>query len=213
MSKTKKKPSPGRGRPTDESKSEAIMKAAENLFMKNGMARVTMDDIAAAAGVSKLTVYNRHGTKEDLFQTMIRNKCQSHMSDEMMDGLDGSNPRADLEKIGRGFVDVIYSSEGISVHRTVMSEARHDKKIASLFYESGPLRVFNSFESYLARLEKVSALKFPDKHRAAELFFCLFQGHMFMNISLGLKKAPSGKDLDQFISDNVSAFLKIFQAS
>lgn len=37
------------------------------MFMEQGFAGVSMDGIAAAAGVSKLTVYSHFGDKESLF--------------------------------------------------------------------------------------------------------------------------------------------------
>lgn len=138
----------GPGRPKDKEKSAAILQAAAALFMQLGMSRVTMDDIAKKAGVSKLTVYNHFGTKETLFQTMIRNKCESSMNDAMFDQLTGDRPREELAAIGRGFIDIIYSQEALAMHRTVMSEARHNPQIAQLFYESAPQRVCISVSLY-----------------------------------------------------------------
>jgi len=166
----------GPGRPKDESKSQAIMDAAGKLFMSKGMAHVTMDDIAAEAGVSKLTIYNHMGTKEELFETMLRNRCESHMNEALFEGLDCQDVRADLEKIGHGFIDIIYSPEALAMHRTVMSEARNGQEIPTLFYNTAPQRVFDYLEKYLARLEKNSMFKFSDKRRAADIFFSLFQG-------------------------------------
>ncbi|OCG89579.1 TetR/AcrR family transcriptional regulator, partial [Xanthomonas euvesicatoria] len=63
-SKTK---SNGPGRPKDLGKRAAILGAARTMFMEQGYAGVSMDGIAAQAGVSKLTVYSHFGDKESLF--------------------------------------------------------------------------------------------------------------------------------------------------
>jgi len=46
---------------------EAISDAATRLFIERGFDRVTIDDIAAAAGVGRMTVFNHFVRKEDMF--------------------------------------------------------------------------------------------------------------------------------------------------
>ena len=53
----------GPGRPKDPGKRAAILDAAKRLFVSQGFERVSMDQIAAEAGVSKLTVYSHFGDK------------------------------------------------------------------------------------------------------------------------------------------------------
>ncbi len=48
---------PRRGRPRSEAARQAILSTAERLFREGGFAAVSVDAIAAAAGVSKATVY------------------------------------------------------------------------------------------------------------------------------------------------------------
>src|SRR6266571_2891909 len=63
---------PGR-RPTGqraERKRQAIVAAAREIFVKHGY-DAGMDLIAEAAGVSKVTIYNHFGSKEQLFTEVI----------------------------------------------------------------------------------------------------------------------------------------------
>jgi len=54
------RPSPRRGgRPPDERRRAAILAAAGDLMFEGGLAAATMEGIAARAGVSKQTIYNR----------------------------------------------------------------------------------------------------------------------------------------------------------
>ena len=59
-----------RKRLTDR-KREAIMRAAVDEFRTAGYEATSMDRIAAAAGVSKRTVYNHFPSKEELFGQML----------------------------------------------------------------------------------------------------------------------------------------------
>jgi AcrR family transcriptional regulator len=59
-------PAPQRGRPRSEKASQAILEAAADLLLENGLAAVSMDAVAARAGVSKATIYRWWPTKETL---------------------------------------------------------------------------------------------------------------------------------------------------
>lgn len=47
---------------------ETIIKEANELFLHNGIAKTTMDDIAHASGYSKSTIYVYFKSKDDIFQ-------------------------------------------------------------------------------------------------------------------------------------------------
>ena len=55
-----------RGRPRSEKAHEAILRAAAGLLLEHGLAAVSMDAVAARAGVSKATIYRWWPTKESL---------------------------------------------------------------------------------------------------------------------------------------------------
>ncbi len=69
------------GRPKDLAKRAAILDAAKQMFTQHGFDGVSMDQIAAAAGVSKLTVYSHFGDKEALFVEAVRCLCEERMPD------------------------------------------------------------------------------------------------------------------------------------
>ena len=50
---------PARGRPRDPRRREAILEAAAMLLVEVGYDRMTVDALAARAGVSKPTIYRR----------------------------------------------------------------------------------------------------------------------------------------------------------
>lgn len=57
---------PQRGRPRDPSRDEVIVDAAIDLLVRGGYDRLSMEGVAAAAGVGKATVYRRWGNKAEL---------------------------------------------------------------------------------------------------------------------------------------------------
>lgn len=59
-------------------KRAAIEHAALELFLRDGFARTSVDRIAADAGVSKRTVYDYFGDKEQLFLSVLEAALQAH---------------------------------------------------------------------------------------------------------------------------------------
>jgi AcrR family transcriptional regulator len=57
---------PRRGRPRDPSRDEAIIEAAIDVLLRDGYDHLSMEGVAAAAGVGKATVYRRWGNKAEL---------------------------------------------------------------------------------------------------------------------------------------------------
>lgn len=60
-----------------------ILAAAAQCFAKSGRARARIDDVAAAAGVSRALVYNHFGSKEELAR-----QVRDHMLDEWTQAVD-----------------------------------------------------------------------------------------------------------------------------
>jgi TetR/AcrR family transcriptional regulator, regulator of autoinduction and epiphytic fitness len=50
---------------------EAIVAAAEQLFLGRGFGAVSMDELAEAAGVARRTLYNQFASKEEIFREML----------------------------------------------------------------------------------------------------------------------------------------------
>ncbi len=199
-----------RGRPKDEDKAAAILEAASRQFIEKGMQRTNMQEIANEAGVSKYTVYNHFGSKEELFQRIIHNKCTTNMGESMLERALAQEPEEGLYTLGMGFIGIIYNDEAVAMHRTVMSESRNGGDIAKLFYETGPERVFGLLRTYFVHLEAKGICRFEDIQRAAEIFVSFFTGPLHMKTVLKIQAKPTQKQLEAFTRENVSFFLRIF---
>ncbi len=61
----------GRGRPRSPENDGAILDAAAALLREQGFARMSMEGVAAAAGVSKPTLYLRYASKAELVVAVL----------------------------------------------------------------------------------------------------------------------------------------------
>src|SRR5947208_16920328 len=55
----------------------AILRATEELLEENDLSQVSMDRVAAAAGVGKGTVFHRFGTREGLMRALVESRVQA----------------------------------------------------------------------------------------------------------------------------------------
>ena len=116
------------GRPKDLEKQAAILDAAKRLFPLHGYEGVSMEAIAAEAGVSKLTVYNHFTDKENLFTEAVRCRCEELLPHAVFEAEAGPDRVADgLREIGHHFLALISSDEAIQLHRTLAARAMTDR--------------------------------------------------------------------------------------
>lgn len=200
----------GPGRPKDLEKRAAILQAAKRLFTTQGFDGTSMDAIAAAAGVSKLTVYSHYQDKERLFVAAVECVCQEQMPAEIfMADLKGPI-RRQLLTIARAFFALITSSEAISVHRTIVANAQQSPKLGKLFWEAGPKRTQDSFEAFLRAEVEGGKLDIPDTHRATMQFFCLLKGECHARMEFGCGEPLTQREIDDHLNATVDMFLRAY---
>jgi TetR/AcrR family transcriptional repressor of mexJK operon len=200
----------GPGRPKDLEKRAAILQAAKRLFTTQGFDGTSMDAIATAAGVSKLTVYSHYQDKERLFTAAVECVCQEQLPSELfMADLKGPI-RKQLLTIARAFFALITSEEAIAVHRTIVANAQQSPRLGQLFWEAGPKRTQEAFESFLRAEVEGSKLDIPDTKRAAMQFFCLLKGELHARREFGCGEPFTQREIDDHINATVDLFLRAY---
>ena len=200
----------GPGRPKDLEKRAAILNVAKRLFTTQGFDATSMDAIAAAAGVSKLTVYSHFQDKERLFAAAVECVCAEQMPAEIFLA-DLKGPiRKQLVTIAKAFFALITSDEAVAVHRTIVANARQSPKLAELFWEAGPKRTQRAFESFLREEVQGGTLDIPDLHRAATQFFCLLKGELHARMEFGCCGQVGEQEIDDHIEATVDFFLRAY---
>ena len=176
------KPPVGPGRPKDPEKRAAILEAAKKLFPISGLDGVSMDAIAAEAGVSKLTVYSHFRDKETLFVAAIEAKCSELLPEELFPQVPPGAIRDALLRIGRSFFALVSSEVATSLHRMILADQRNGPKLGQMFWQAGPARITDSFERFLANAVAAGRLEIPDTAAAAGHFLCLLKGAVNMRM-------------------------------
>jgi AcrR family transcriptional regulator len=114
------------GRPRDEGARSAILTATMEVLGEVGFGRLTIDAVAARAGVGKATIYRRWDSKERLTLDAITEAKN----------LDGDAPdtgslRSDLIAVYQGMVDQMVAPNYPAVMAGLMAEAAVDSTLAA----------------------------------------------------------------------------------
>ncbi|UOF15849.1 TetR/AcrR family transcriptional regulator [Lysobacter capsici] len=199
----------GPGRPKDLSKRNAILEAAKRLFLSDGYDGVSMDQIAAGAGVSKLTVYSHFGDKETLFSAAVQAYCEQHLPPPLFEPAPATALRERLIEIATAFYEMISTPEAIQIHRLLCSPQLAESPLSKMFWDAGPQRLHDEFAALLQRRVEAGELEINDPARAATQFFALIKGepHAMLMFGCGVT-APT--ELTVHIEASVAMFLRAY---
>ncbi|MEA2380643.1 MAG: hypothetical protein QOH72_614 [Solirubrobacteraceae bacterium] len=117
------------GRPRSERADAAILEAALAEMADRGYARMSVDAVAARAGVSKPTVYLRHSCKADLATAALAAFQQRALPAPTLD------TRADLVALLRHLRRGAERPFGMAMVGTVLAEEDHTPQLLALFRE------------------------------------------------------------------------------
>ena len=107
----REQPSPrrGRGRPRDPETDKRITAAAAELMLLRGFDKMTVDDVAAKAGVGKATVYRRWPSKEDLAVAAMQHIYSVEMPDPDTGSIEGDLTESFIKR--QEFIDKLLKSD------------------------------------------------------------------------------------------------------
>ena len=106
----------------------AVLQAVDDLLAERGFAGVTIEGIAAAAGVAKQTIYRWWNSKTDILMDALLQDAA-----EALTPADHADLRADLgDHLGR-VADFLTRSDAGAVCRALIGQAQHDPVFADQF--------------------------------------------------------------------------------
>jgi len=172
-----KNASPRRGgRPLDAAKRRAIIEKAAHHFFHHGFAATAIEQVAADAGVSKVTIYNQFGDKRALFAAAVECECWKLRGQFSIDVMPKGSIRERLIAIGEAVVAFLARPEMVQFERRIAAETEADPAIGAAFLQAGPWRIKQAFAAWLARAVAAGVLSIGDTMLAAEQFVAMCKG-------------------------------------
>ncbi|MGW1976115.1 TetR/AcrR family transcriptional regulator [Streptomyces sp. NPDC001889] len=172
--------------PRAERKRQAIVTAARALFLREGFG-VGMDAIAAAAQVSKVTVYNHFGSKEALVTAVVAGALDEHVdtgddgSPAALDRLaDADDLRAALVVAARAWVRAVRADHEVTTLRNLVAAAPHRfPELGRAWRHQSPTGHHPAVAGALRELAARGRLEIPDLEVATlQLYALLVHPHV-----------------------------------
>jgi TetR/AcrR family transcriptional repressor of mexJK operon len=198
------------GRPLDEAKRAAIIAAASDRFMRDGFAATSIEQVAADAGVSKVTIYNHFGDKRGLFSASVERECEKMRGYFTLDQMPNGTIEERLTTIAQAIFAFLSRPEMIQFERRIAAETEHEPGIGHAFLETGLWRMKAGFSAWLGHACEQGELDIDDPELAAEQFVAMTKGMGDLERRFGAR--PSDKENEARISGAVSVFLAAYRA-
>lgn len=156
-----------------------IAAAAARVFLERGYPGTSVDDIAAAAGVSKRTVYNVFDDKEQLFRAIIGDAldtAERFSSDLAATAAEATDAATALTALARDLAASVLGGRVVPLRRLLIGEAARFPEFAVEYYERAPQRVMATVADALRAFDERGQLRIDDPELAAEHFAFLAIG-------------------------------------
>ena len=192
---------------------QAILEAATEVFVRQGYLGATTDQVAAAASVSKQTVYKQFGDKQHLFAEVI-GVTTAGVVDRLTAVVartlgDVTDVRAALRELAGGFLRGLLQPDVLRLRRLVVAEADRFPEVGREWFEQGFDRALVILGEALRGLEKRGLLHDLGDPTLAAYQFAGLVMYLPMNQAMfaGTGVLPSEDQLDRIARSAVEVFL------
>lgn len=200
-----------------QEKRERMLWAALGVFVERGFTAATTDQIAAAATVSKATLYKEFGDKQGVFAALIEDAAErvhdpfAPLLERMEQVRSGAEAVALL---GEQFTASFLALSVQQLRRLVIAEAVRFPELGTLYWERGFQRVLASVAACLAVLGRRSLLDVPAPDLAAQHFAGLMLWIPGNQIMFTAGAVPlEAADLERMRREGEAAFLRAYAPS
>ena len=196
------------GRPSDAAKRKAIVEAAAQSFFDVGFSATSIEQVAADAGVSKVTIYNHFGEKRALFAAAVEHECEKMRGHFSLEEMPSGSIRVRLTTIGKAMCAFLSRPEMIQFERRIAAETEAEPLIGRAFLEAGPWQMKQGFSAFLAYATAQGELEIDEPWLAAEQFVSMCKGMGDLERRFGVEVTP--EDSAKRIAGAVDVFLKAY---
>ncbi len=193
----------------DPVKRSQILAGARKVFQDMGFDAASVNDIAAAAGVSKGTLYVYFENKEQLFSALV-GEARERQRREIVQALeqDSDVPHA-LAALGGRLARILTQDWVLRAQRVVLGVTERMPEIGGSFFESGPLIMGRTLAAYLDAHAEEAGLDIPDTYLAAVQFLEMIQATLVRpRLYAYARGIPDDEDVDRVVESAVRLFVR-----
>ena len=201
------------GRRLRPGKREAILRAAGQIFDEQGYERTSIDAIAAKSGVSKPTIYNHFGSKEQLFRDHVAFTAQviNARTTAAVDEIDPDCEqwREVLRNAALLLAECQRSNCSISLNRQVHAAVGRDPEVYQYVRDNAAAPILDRLADKFARLGAAGRLDVSDPGLVARQFLALISAELPELSRLGTVTIDD-ESFTRAVDAGVDTFLRAF---
>lgn len=191
----------------------SIIDAAACVFCREGFAGANIDLIAAEAGVSRQTVYNHHGDKENLLVAVVREITERINAGIFETLATFPDKPIDLEADLVAFAvrlnqNCLCNRDGKFLRKLLQTEGERYPELFAGWREQGPAKTWAALAARFARLALAGWLDLDDPDVAARQFLALVNADLQMAMIFG--DTVSDEQLHTAATNAVRCFLRAY---
>lgn len=178
-------PRRARGRPRADDLADLeqrLISVGRQAFFRDGYGATTMDKVAAAARVSKSTLYSRFPSKEALFRAVVQDQIASWETGANHTPLTPSNTLEDtLGQYGAVWLRAGISSNFVNMTRLMFGESERFPELGASSKASSQLGI-QSIATVIREFAERDGVPCRNPEKAAELFQIMIAGWIYQSV-------------------------------
>ncbi|MFT5710192.1 MAG: TetR/AcrR family transcriptional repressor of mexJK operon [Halioglobus sp.] len=197
------------GRPKSDKKRQQILKTATDMFTAQGYANTSLDQVAAAAGVSKQTIYSHFSSKDNVLREGVKHQCmQAQLTVDQSDL--SLSPEIFLPIFAARFVGTLLEDTALRMYRLCLNEGERHPELGLSFFESGPKLVIQALAQYLAAATARNQMQVSYPELAAAQFLFMVKGLPVEIALLNLQDQPYEISNEVYIEETCAMFVRAY---
>jgi TetR/AcrR family transcriptional regulator of autoinduction and epiphytic fitness len=189
---------------------EVIVAAATRLFLERGFGAVSMDELAAAAGVARRTLYNQFAGKEEIFREMLQ-RVSGQLEQAFPPGIETQGDvEAVLRLVAKMILKLHKNRDYLGFLRMVVADSRQFPWIAEEFAAVIDPQTERLIR-FLTHLTSIGVLNCRNPTLAAHQFMGALNDLSLWPWMLGRKRIPVPDE--ELVEESVGMFLEHYRAA
>lgn len=158
-------------------KKEEVINAARELFTKYGYKKVSMDEIAMKANVTKKTIYSYFNDKEAMFKYFAEEELKS-MKDKIESEMSDKIPF--IEKVSKLLYESLLFRKNSDLIKTISAEVKTNNTIQCIsFLKYYDNEIINYIEENITKEISEGSIKDCDAHLTAFIIYKVYSSVLF----------------------------------
>ncbi len=171
-----------------ERRYEAILDAAETLFIEQGYDRTSLAEIVRRSGGSLATLYELFGNKQGLLHAIAVRWCGETMAERADRGAGAGRSKVDtLMDYVRSECETWQSPRAIALMRMLVSESLRDRDFALQTYRDLHMPFIAELADLFAGWARTGEATIDDPEATAHLFLSTISGDMMLSRLFGVE--------------------------